>query len=356
MVEHRSPKPGVTGSSPVTPASPLKKGLNVIGNPQKTNTPLVFFLNFPAQCYGNFSRSMFPIVPARIRWYSFSSFFVLLSLVSIAVFGLRPGIDFTGGTQMEVGFQGNVPTAEEIKNVFDESVGSDKGETVLNMFDKTGFVIRSRSLTEEETSAFESALQQSQWNGNINRVSTIGASMGETFRKRAFWGVGIAIVAIILFVALAFRRVPAGLSSWKFGMAAIVALIHDITIIIGFFAFLGYLYGVEVDALFITALLTVLGFSVNDTIVIFDRIRENLKGKHAKDLEAISEISVWQSMRRSVNTSLSTLIVIAVMLVFFAGFPSLFSFFLAVSLGLIVGTYSSIFVATPLLNTWHKHS
>ncbi|QQS59712.1 protein translocase subunit SecF [Candidatus Peregrinibacteria bacterium] len=299
---------------------------------------------------------MFDIVSSRRRWYFLSSFFVLSALISIVVFGLRPGIDFTGGTQMGIGFMGDVPRTEEIKSLFEESVGTEKGENVLSMFDKTGFVVRSRGLTEEETTAFASALASSKWNGSINSISTIGPSMGETFQKRAFWGVGTAIIAIIIFVALAFRRVPEGLSSWKFGMAAIAALVHDITIIIGFFAFLGYVYGVEVDALFITALLTVLGFSVNDTIVIFDRIRENLKGKQAKDLESVSEISVWQSMRRSVNTSLSTLIVVAVMLVFFTGFPSLFSFFLAVSLGLIVGTYSSIFLATPLLITWHKGS
>ena len=152
---------------------------------------------------------MFPIVPARIRWYSFSSFFVLLSLVSIAVLGFALVSILLVERKWKLVFR-KCSHGRGDKNVFDESVGSDKGETVLNMFDKTGFVIRSRSLTEEETSAFESALQQSQWNGNINRVSTIGASMGETFRKRAFWGVGIAIVAIILLLLLRFVEFPQG--------------------------------------------------------------------------------------------------------------------------------------------------
>lgn len=283
-------------------------------------------------------------------WFSFSALLVGASLAAIAFFGLNAGIDFTGGTQVEITFSNEKPSPSEVKSLFESAVGTQKGEKIVAKLDGTGYLIRSRNLSEDEIATLTNALQP---NGIIEKTNTIGSTVGSVFKKRAFLAVGLSILAIILFVAFAFRSVPHGLSSWKFGMAAIVALVHDITIIIGLFALLGYFFGVEVDALFITALLTVLGFSVNDTIVIFDRIRENLKGKKASNLGEVAEKAVWQSMRRSINTSVSTIIVIATMLVFFTGFPDLFFFFLTLGAGITVGTYSSIFLAAPLLLSWH---
>ncbi len=299
----------------------------------------------------------FKIIPNRNKWFALSGAFVATAIGLIAIFGLNASIDFTGGTQMEVFFEDTeiIPSQSEFSEFFHTASGGEKREKIISTLDKTGYIIRSQSISEKEVQAITSALSEKNWGADIKRVNTIGPTVGMVFRERAVKAVILAIIAIIIFIAFAFRRVPQGLSSWKFGMAAIIALAHDITIIIGIFAFLGYYFGVEVDTLFITALLTVLGFSVNDTIVIFDRIRENLKReKSGKHFDVVAEKALWQSMRRSVNTSFSTLIVIGTMLFYFTGFPALFSFFLALSCGIIVGTYSSIFLAAPLLVTWHQ--
>lgn len=298
----------------------------------------------------------FAIIPKRSLWYSISGLVVAGAIACIGIFGLNFGIDFTGGTEMEVSFSNGLPEEETVIELFKSTVGTEKGEKIIQMLGKDGYVIRSQSLTEKEVSSFTSAIKKENWGANIDKVKTIGPTVGEVFKKRAFLAIALSLAFIILFVAIAFYRVPEGLSPWKFGLAAIVALAHDVTIIIGLFALLGSILGIEVDSLFITALLTVLGFSVNDTIVIFDRIRENLKGEKTHHRFAtLCENALWQSMRRSINTSLSTLLVIGTMLYFFAGgFPALFSFFFALAAGIIVGTYSSLFLAAPLLVSWHK--
>ncbi|MCT4592202.1 MAG: protein translocase subunit SecF, partial [Candidatus Gracilibacteria bacterium] len=162
-----------------------------------------------------------------------------------------------------------------------------------------------------------------------------------------------AIVAIVLFIAFSFRKVPTHTSPWKFGICAIVALVHDVLITSGVFALLGLVYGVEIDGLFITALLTVMGFSVHDTIVVFDRLRENLKQEQSMSKFAnVANDSLNQTMARSINTSISTLFTLVALL--FLGSNTLFFFLLALVVGIIVGTWSSIFIATPLLVAWQK--
>ncbi len=298
----------------------------------------------------------FDIIPRRKLWFSISGGLVLLSIILVMVFGLNAGIDFTGGTRIETIVIGDSVSAQEVTEQFEAAVGTDKGESITATFDGNGFVIRSRLLTEADTTKLADTFAEKN-NISIEQINTIGPTVGGVFKKRAFTAIFLSILTIIAYVAFAFRKMPKGLSSWKFGLAAIVALAHDITIIIGIFALLGVFYGVEIDTLFITALLTVLAFSVNDTIVVFDRIRENLKGeKSNKNLAIVAEAAVWQSMRRSINTSLSTLLVVLAMLFFFLGFSSLFTFFVALAAGLIVGTYSSIFLATPLVVVWHNQS
>lgn len=293
-------------------------------------------------------------VNRRSFFFLFSGILLLLSVGSIVFFGLKPSIDFTGGTRLQIQFSEPV-TPEETMTLFQKAVGEEKRGKAMGVLEKNDILITSKTLSKEDQSQLQDALSAQGKGGEIVQVNTIGASVGSVFRKNAFISILLAILAIILFVAYAFRSVPSGLSSWKFGLAAIAALAHDILIIIGFFAFLGFYRGTEVDTLFITALLTILGFSVNDTIVIFDRIRENLKGqKDAHNFPEISEKSLRQSFRRSINTSLSTLIVIASMLIFFVPFEDLFSFFLALTLGIVVGTYSSLFVAPFLLVEWQK--
>lgn len=187
--------------------------------------------------------------------------------------------------------------------------------------------------------------------GNLieNRFTTIGPVVGETLKKRAVIAVIIAMAMIVLYVAFAFRKVPKKVSPWKFGICAIIALIHDVLIPVGIFA----IFRLEVDALFITAILTVLGFSVHDTIVVFDRIRENLKYQERDESFAhVANKSMTQTMARSINTSLTTLITLTALLLL--GSTSIFNFILVLVIGIVVGTYSSIFIASPLLTLWLK--
>jgi preprotein translocase subunit SecF len=182
---------------------------------------------------------------------------------------------------------------------------------------------------------------------------SVSPVFAKTFKTRAFTAIGFASVAIVLYIAFAFRKVSKGIQSWKLGVSAIIALIHDVVITIGVFAVLGRFLGVEVDALFITALLTIMGFSVHDTIVVFDRVRENLINKsHDQTLETIAEKSIHETMARSINTSLTTVIVLVALMIF--GSPSIFWFVFALTVGITVGTYSSVFIASPILVWWQK--
>ena len=182
---------------------------------------------------------MFPIIPRRNVWFAFSGTLLVASILSVAIFGLNLGIDFTGGTRLQVHFQNDRPQKDTAKNTFEEAVGAEKGESISEVLDANDLLIRSRTLGEEELSALEKAFSAQYPGSEIVSANTIGASVGAVFQKRAFIAVGLAVAAIILFVAFAFRTVPEGYSSWKFGLAAIVALVHDITLVIGFFALIG---------------------------------------------------------------------------------------------------------------------
>ena len=300
---------------------------------------------------------MFDVIKKRKLLFSISGGAVLLSLVAVLVFGLQLGIDFTGGTEVQVEFAGKQPEIAQFEAVLVKAIGKEKGQSVRTALSKPAFLIRSRSLDDDKITALRAAIaEQATWQANISQVTTIGPNVGGEFLRRAYWALALSIIGIILFVAWAFRSVPDGYSSFKFGVVAIVALVHDVVIIIGLFAVLGFLRNVEVDALFITALLTVLGFSVNDTIVVFDRLREDLQRnkKHSKKFAVVSNNAVKSTLRRSLFTSLSTLIVLLALLAFFLGFESLFFFFLALAMGVVVGTYSSVFLAIPLLYVWHQ--
>jgi preprotein translocase subunit SecF len=304
----------------------------------------------------------FHILKRKSIWFSFSGilFVASLFLLFFPGFGLRPSIEFTGGSELQIKIGGdNTPTIDEFKGAFREALGEEKGERIVQEEGKNTFYIRSQTLTPEEEQAFLNKLKEKNFEADLEQSSTIGSSMGEYFQRQAFLTILTAIIAIVLFIAWAFRKIPHGISSWKFGAAAILALIHDVTIIAGFFALLGRFMTIEVDTLFVTALLTVMGFSVHDTIVVFDRLRENLKGEKGKNIENIAEISVWQTMGRSINTSLSTLLILVAVLIF--GPSTIFPFILALVFGMMIGTYSSIFIAVPMLVTWlqpkhHKES
>ena len=186
------------------------------------------------------------------------------------------------------------------------------------------------------------------------RFDSVGPVVGQELKSKAWQAIVLASICIILYIAWAFRKVSRPVSSWKFGVTAVVTLLHDVLVVFGVFVILGELAQVEMDALFITALLTILGFSVHDTIVVFDRIRENLTRSYSDNFESCVNDSLNQTLARSINTSLTTLLVLLAIL-FFGG-DSIKYFVLALILGIFIGTYSSIFVASQLLLVWHNRN
>jgi preprotein translocase subunit SecF len=182
--------------------------------------------------------------------------------------------------------------------------------------------------------------------------TSIGPVIGSELRQNAFWELLLVTLGIVFYIAYAFRKVTRPVTSWRFGWAAIVALVHDLVVVIGIFSILGHFFHVEVDSLFVTAVLTVLGFSVHDTIVVFDRIRENLRTEAGRSLEDVVNHSINQTIVRSLNTSLTVLFVLLSLLLF--GGDTIRYFVLALFIGIIAGTYSSIFIASPILVLWQQ--
>ncbi len=185
------------------------------------------------------------------------------------------------------------------------------------------------------------------------RFESVGPVIGQELRSRSLWAIVVVLLMIILYIAYAFRKVSRPVASWRYGLAAIIALIHDVTIPAGFFAVLGHYLGVEVGLLFVTALLTILGFSVHDTIVVFDRIRENLRKGVAGDFENTVEVSINQTISRSINTSLT--VILTLLAVYLFGGETTKYFALTLIIGVFFGTYSSIFIASPLLVSWERY-
>jgi len=259
---------------------------------------------------------------------------------------LEYGIDFTGGSLMEFKFE-----TETDRNALFDAIESVDPQTVsqITLTDEGTYVVQSKDINEDQLKAIETSVSDKLGKHELLRFNSIGPKIGDSLKKKAFAALGIACVAIVLYISYAFRKVPKRVSPWRFGICAIVALIHDIVTVVGVFAFMGY----EVNSLFITALLTVLGFSVHDTIVVFDRIRENLQKQTRNDTFGdIADISLNQTMGRSINTSLATLFPLVALYLW--GAPSLRVFIFALIVGITVGTYSSIFIASPLLTLWQE--
>lgn len=302
---------------------------------------------------------MLPIIAQSRLWAGFSAILGAIAVLAILIFPINWGLDFTGGTMLEVKLDDRV-TADNINSQIDtveQSLAVDFGTPHVVSTDQGTFLIRMKHITDEQHTAIVTALAElidpaepeSQF--EEIRFTTVGPTIGETLKQKAFFALIFASVMIVLYIAFAFRRVTRDISAWKFGISAIVALIHDVLIVIGVFVVLGHYLDVEMDALFITALLTVMGFSVHDTIVVFDRIRENLRYRGSEDsLAETANKALNQTMARSINTSLCTLITITALFLF--GAESIHYFVLALIVGITAGTYSSIFIASPLLVWW----
>ncbi len=258
------------------------------------------------------------------------------------------GIDFTGGSVMEFEFdEGLIPATNEIFTAIE--VAYPESVSQITITDQNTYIVQSKDMDEEQMHAVRESVTSSIGSYEMLRFNTIGPKVGDTLKEKAIIAIGIALVAIVLYIAYAFRKVPKKVSPWRFGFAAIVALAHDILITLGVFAILGF----EINAFFITALLTIMGFSVHDTIVVFDRIRENLKKQGRDDTFGdIADISLNQTLTRSINTSVSTLFPLVALYVW--GAEAIRIFIFALIIGIFVGTYSSIFIASPVLTMWQE--
>jgi len=288
------------------------------------------------------------IIKRKKLWYLISGALVAVSLFSFIAWGLKPAIDFTGGSLLEVEYNESRPDIGVLKETV---VGLELGNVLVQPLGDRGVLIRARELAESERALLINSLNRLGGGGLVEkRFNSIGPVIGKELARNSWISIGLVLLMIIIFIAWSFRKVSKPVASWKYGLAAIMALAHDVIIPVGVFSFLGHFYNVEVDTLFVTALLTILGFSIHDTIVVFDRIRENLKRGGSKFFEDIVEQSVWQVMGRSIKTSFAILLVLAALLLF--GGQTTFYFTLTLILGIFFGTYSSIFLASPLLVSW----
>ncbi len=279
-------------------------------------------------------------------YFVFSGILILISLVFLSVFGLRLGIDFAGGSLLELKFETIRPSSEEVRVALKNF---DLGDIIIQPTGETGLIIR---MKETGVETRELVIQQMRQKDEllVMRNDLIGPVIGRELRDSTIIIVILAILAIVIYIALAFRRVSKPVASWQYGIASLVALFHDVLIVLGVFSILGFFYYVEITIPIMTALLVVLGYSINNTVVVFDRIRENLIRKTGVTYEETVNESLNQTLFRSINTSLTTLFVLFA--IFFFGGITLKYFALALIVGITVGTYSSLFLAGPILVSW----
>jgi preprotein translocase subunit SecF len=291
------------------------------------------------------------IVNNRKFFFALSALLVLGSIFSVWKYGFNLGIDFKGGSILEVSYAETRPDFDTTKAEI-EKFGL--GNFVLSPSGDKNYTLKTRELSPVEKVVVMSAFQKDSANpAKEERFNSLGPVVGEQLKNKAMIAIGIVIVCIVLFITYAFRRVSRPVASWKYGFATIVALVHDVVIPTGIFVAWTHFHGGEIDLLFVTALLAILGYSVHDTIVVFDRVRENLSTGTGKEsfTETVGR-SVSQTMGRSINTSLTIFLALAAL--YFVGGETTKDFAFVLLVGVIAGTYSSIFVASPLLVTLEK--
>lgn len=288
------------------------------------------------------------IIKHKVLFVSISATLVALSLIALSVFGLKIGIDFKGGSLTEVAYKDAIPAQAELQAGLS---AMDLGSVLVQPTGTAGYIIKTRDLNDAEHTTLLSTLSE---NGKYPLTETnfnsIGPSVGYELATKAIIAIILVSLGIITFIAFAFRKVSRPVSSWKYGVIALITLIHDITIPTGIFVLFSMFYGAEVDTLFVVAILTILGLSVSDTIVIFDRIRENLRHDKSAERNGFADTvgkSLYQSFTRSIATSLS--VIFALLALYFFGPESTRYFSLVLVAGMFFGTYSSIFLASPLL-------
>ncbi len=285
------------------------------------------------------------IIQQRNKFFILSGTLVVASLIMLAMWGLKPGIDFRGGVLTEIKFTEQMPNKDDFRKQLQELNLSD---LTIQISGSDKMLVRFISDDDDINNKVQEKIKVAYPKAIVERTSFISSAISKELKSKAIQAIIVAIIGIMIYIMWAFRKVSYPVESWKYGLGAIIALAHDIIITLGAFAFLGHQYGVEVNIPFIAALLTILGYSVNDTIVIFDRIRENLnKAEAKKHFEDTVNRSINESMSRSLNTSL-TVVVVLLAIIFFGG-ESIKYFSIALLIGIVAGTYSSIFVASAIL-------
>jgi preprotein translocase subunit SecF len=288
---------------------------------------------------------MFDITGKRSLFLIISEVIILIGIIALAVLGLKPGIEFSSGSLLTLGFEQEVEQSE----LQEEMANLGYGNVIIQRTGAGDFFLRTQELTAEERLALEENLSTRFGPLTEREFYSVSSMVAAETVHNAIIAVAVAAVGILLYITWAFRRMP---KPFHYGVCAIIALVHDVVLVTGIFAILGAIMGWEINLMFITGVLAVIGYSINNTVVVFDRIRENLrKGVHA-DFEVVVNSSLVETLSRSLNTSLTTVFVVLALLLFVGA--SIQNFALVMLIGIIVGTYSSLFVAPTLLIVWER--
>lgn len=303
------------------------------------------------------------IIKYKNIFLGITTLLIVGGIVAIGVFGLKQGIDFTGGSILELSYPAG--TRPDLATLKSRVNALNLGQSVLQPVDQNDLIIRTRSITEQErvmlvtvlsvgdaagTSTASSSIAQ------VKNFNSIGPVIGSELKQKSIYALALVIALIMAYITFVFRHVSRPVASWKYGLIAVITLVHDVIVPTGLYALYGHYTGAEVDVLFVTALLAILGFSIHDTIVVFDRIRENLRIAPSKELfsDTVGK-SLNQTFTRSINTSLT--VILTLLVLYFIGGESTKNFSLLLLVGIVAGTYSSVFFASPLLvefERWQK--
>jgi preprotein translocase subunit SecF len=289
---------------------------------------------------------MWDFVGKRYLWFGLSLLIIVPGLLALIVFGLPPAIDFAGGSLLDIRFEGATPQNADVKAVYAQ-FGYDDAQ--VQSVGTNGIQIRTKEMDDAKKNEISAAVREKYGPFTELEFGTVSATIGAEVVQRAAQTVAIAAVGIMLYLWFAFRQVP---HAFRYGVAAIAAMLHDVLVMIGLAAIFGKLFGWKVDSLFLTALLTVIGFSVHDTIVVFDRIRENLIKRRGERFDVVVNHSIMQTLDRSLNTTLTVLFTLLALVLF--GGVTIRHFVLIMLIGIMSGAYSSIFNAAQILVVWEN--
>jgi preprotein translocase subunit SecF len=288
---------------------------------------------------------MFDIAGKRFLFLIISEIVILIGIIALVVFGLKPGIEFSSGSLLTVGFEQEVEQSE----LEQELVNLGYTNVIIQRTGEGDFFIRTPELTAEGKDALESALSARFGSLTEREFNSISPMVAAETAHNAAIAVAVAAVGILLYITWAFRRMP---RPFHYGTCGVIALVHDVVVVTGIFSILGAIMGWEINLMFITGVLAVIGYSINNTVVVFDRIRENLTKGISSNFEVVVNASLVETLSRSLNTSLTTLFVVLALLLFVGA--SIQNFAVVLLIGIVVGTYSSLFVAPTLLIVWER--